>query len=207
MTGLSQEKELPSRTSLLQWFICRYRCTDLSLLAAYSRWSCLTLPVPSQFAKNTDILMKARSAGLELARINHSHCRDLIGGDWIQLKPPLFSVWSHHRKKPNVCLLSPISTSSLSPLPQSSPPFVAVLLAEPARTDLHAAVQRQPQRPQPYQLPQLLPWSVLPAADRTDQRDSEPWGQWPLAVCCQGLGVLHCGSKGKVVVSDVNFRI
>lgn len=36
MTDLSQEKKLPSRTSLLQWFRCRYLCTDLSLLAVYT---------------------------------------------------------------------------------------------------------------------------------------------------------------------------
>lgn len=106
-----------------------------------------------------------------------------------------------HRKKPNVCLLSPVFTSSLPPLSQSSPPVLAVLLAEPTRSPLHAAVQRQPQRLQPHQLPRLLSWSVLPAADRTDQRDGQPWGQRPLAVCCQGLGVLHRGPKGKDVVS------
>lgn len=80
------------------------------------------------------------------------------------LRPPLFGVSRCHWKKPNVCLLSPILTSSLPPLSPSAPP----ILAEHARTALHAAVQRQPQRPQPHQLPWLLPWGVLPAADRTD---------------------------------------
>lgn len=118
-----------------------------------------------------------------------------------QLKPPPFSVSRHHRKKPNVCLLSPVFTSSLPPLSQSSAPD----FAEPTRTNLHAAVQRQPQRLQHYQLPRLLSWSVLPAADRTDQRDGKPWGQRPLAVCCQGLGVLHSGSEGKHVISLKTF--
>lgn len=106
-----------------------------------------------------------------------------------------------HRKKPNVCLLSLVFTSSLPPLSQSSAPVLAVLLAEPARSALHAAVQRQPQRLQPHQLPRLLSWSVLPAADRPDQRDGQPRGQRPLAVCCQGPRVLHSGPKGKDVIS------
>lgn len=110
--------------------------------------------------------------------------------------PPLFSVSRRHWKKPNVCLLSPILTSSLPPLSPSAPPILAV-----ARSDLHPAVQRQPQRPQPHQLPQLLPWGLLPSADRIDQRDSEPGSQWPVAVLCQGPGVLYSGPEGKSLIS------
>ena len=120
------------------------------------------------------------------------------------VKPPLFSISRCHWKKPNVCLLSTILTSSLPPLSPSAPPVLdvhPVSVAEPARTALHSAVQRQPQRPQPHQFPRLLPWGVLPAADRTDQRDGEPGGQWPDAVLREGPGVLHCGPEGKGLIS------
>lgn len=63
------------------------------------------------------------------------------------LKIRLFRISLCHWKKTNVCLLSPILTSSLSPL---SPPAPPVLVAKRARTTLHAAIQWQPQRPQPY---------------------------------------------------------
>lgn len=112
------------------------------------------------------------------------------------LIPPLFRRLRRNWKKPNVCLLSPILTSSLPPLCPSAPPVLAI---HPVWTHLHTAVQRQSQRPQPHQLPQLFPWGVLPAADRTDQRDGEPGGQWPVAVCCEGPGVLHSGSEGRDV--------
>lgn len=108
-----------------------------------------------------------------------------------------------HRKKPNVCLLSPIFTSNLPPFCPSATLVLAVPpvpVAEPPRTTLHAAVQRQSQRPQLHQLPQLFPWGVLPAADWTDQRDSEPGSQRPVTVCCQGPGVLHSGPEGKTVI-------
>lgn len=213
MSDLSQEKEHPSRISLLQWFPRRCPCaesTDLSL------WACLQRKTMLEFAS-------ASSAGEKHWHLDeNAHCWPATHQDrpsppprahlrssdltWFcktQLKPPPpFSVFtsSPRRKKPNVCLLSPVFTSSLPPLSQPSPPVLAVLLAEPARCALHAAVQRQPQRLQPHQLPRLLPWSVLPAADRTDQRDGQPWGQRPLAVCCQGPGVLHSGPKGKDVV-------
>lgn len=108
-------------------------------------------------------------------------------------RPLSFSVSRGRWKKPNVCLLSPVLTSSLPPLSPSAPP----VLAKPAGATLHTAVERQPQHPQSYKLPRLLPWGVLPAADRTDQRDSKPRGQWPVAVCCKGPGVLHSGPKGK----------
>lgn len=62
------------------------------------------------------------------------------------LKPPPFSVSSCRWKKPNVCLLSPVLTSSLPPLSPSAPPVYPVPVAEPAWTTLHTAVQRQPQR-------------------------------------------------------------
>lgn len=120
----------------------------------------------------------------------------------VSKRRPSFSVSSCRRKKPNVCLLSPVLTSSLPPLSLSAPP---VLVAQFARTALRAAVQRQPQHPQPDQLPWLLPWGVLPAADRADQRDSEPGGQWPLTVCCQGPGVLHSGPKGKGLISFQHY--
>lgn len=104
------------------------------------------------------------------------------------------------RKKTNVCLLSPVLTSSLPPLSPSAPPVLAVHpvpFAEPTGATLHSAVQWQPQHPQSDKLPRLLQWGVLPAADRTDQRDGEPGGQRSVAVCCQGPGVLHSGPKGK----------
>lgn len=120
------------------------------------------------------------------------------------VKPPLFSISRCHWKKPNVCLLSTILTSSLPPLSLSAPPVLdvhPVSIAEPTRTAVHAAVQRQPQRPQPHKFPRLLPWGVLPAADRTDQRDGEPGGQWPDAVLREGPGVLHSGPEGKGLIS------
>lgn len=95
----------------------------------------------------------------------------------------------------NVCLLSSVLTPSRPPFSPSASPALAYL----ARTDLPAVVQRQPQCPQPHQLPQLLPWRLLLAADRTDQRDGEPGGHRPHFVGCQGPGVLHSGSKGKNV--------
>ena len=107
------------------------------------------------------------------------------------LNPPLFSSSRRHWKKPNVCLLSPVLSSSLPPLSPTAPPALV------AWTALHAAVQRQPQRPKPHQLPQLLPRGVLPAADRTDKRDGQPGGQWPVAVRREGPGVLHSGPEGK----------
>lgn len=105
------------------------------------------------------------------------------------------------RKKANVCLLSPVLTSSLPPLSPSAPPVLAVHpvpFAEPAGAPLHAAVQRQPQHPQSDKLPRLLQWGVLPAADRTDPGDGEPRGQRSVAVRCEGPGVLHRGPKGKI---------
>lgn len=87
MTDLSQEKEHPSRRSLLHWFRCRSPCTDLSLLAVYMFQSCSNVPMPSQFTKHTDILIKTRSAGLQHRRINHSHDWDLnCGGQPVTFK-------------------------------------------------------------------------------------------------------------------------
>lgn len=205
MSHLSQEKEHPSRIGLLQWFMCRClcaECTDLSepSIAEDNAWICQCLLSSWQcwhLDENTQCWLttfKDQSFPRLWAYLQRSNITCFCK---TQLKPPPFSVSRHHRKKPNVCLLTPVFTSSLPPLSQSSSP----VFAEPARTNLHAAVQRQPQRLQPYKLPWLLSWSVLPAADRTDQRDSQPRGQRPLAVCCQGLGVLHSGSKGKGVVS------
>lgn len=176
----------------------------------YSGKSCLKLPVASQLVKNTAHLDENTQCWLETHQDPSSPLlRAYLQEIQLHLLPHKTPIKvstvqrfsRHHRKKPNVCLLSPVFTSSLPPLSQSSPPVFAVLFAEPARSDLHAAVQRQPQRLQPHQLPRLLSWSVLPAADRTDQRDGQPGGQRPLAVCGQGLGVLHRGSKGKDVVS------
>lgn len=211
MSDLGQEKEHPSRISLLQWFLCRClcaACTDLSLSAVHSRRSCLNSPLPPQFMKNTDVPDENAQCCLKThqdqsfppvrARPRRSNITCFCK---TQLKPPTVQRPTSPSEEPNVCLLSLVFTSSLPPLSQPSPP----VFAEPTRTDLHAAVQRQPQPLQPYQLPRLLPWSVLPAADRTDQRDGKPRGQRPLAVCCQGPGVLHSGSKGKDVVSLKTF--
>lgn len=125
-----------------------------------------------------------------------SQVRHLVSSDLTHTS----TVERCRRKKPNVCLLSPVLTSSLPPLSPSAPPVLAVHpvpFAEPAGAPVHSAVQRQPQHPQSDKLPWLLQWGVLPAADRTDQRDGEPGGQRSVAVCCEGPGVLHSRPKGK----------
>lgn len=152
-------------------------------------------------------MIKNHSADSQEPRLSLSRA-DCVFYFFLQT-PPSFSVSRCRWKKPNVCLLSPVLTSSLPPLSPSAPPVLAVPLAKPAGATLHTAVERQPQHPQSYKLPRLLPWGVLPAADRTDQRDSKPRGQWPVAVCCKGPGVLHSGPKGKgpvvLLASFVSF--
>lgn len=129
-----------------------------------------------------------------------SPCENLVSAHLKEKRLLPFDASRCRRKKPNVCLLSPVLTSSLPPLSPSAPPVLAVHplpFTEPAGAPLHAAVQRQPQHPQSDKLPRLLQWGVLPAADRADQGDGQPRGQRPVAVCGQGPGVLHCGPKGK----------
>lgn len=137
MSDLSQEKEHPSRISLLQWFVCRCLCaesTDLSLWAAYSGRSCLNLPMPSRFMKNTDILMKTRSAGLRHTGINHSHdwgliCRDPASPVSAKLNQSL------HRSAFHV-------TIGRNPMSASSPPSLP-------RAFLHSLSPHRPSSPSP----------------------------------------------------------
>ena len=103
------------------------------------------------------------------------------------------------RKNPNVYLLPRVLTSSLRPLAPSAPPVLAahpVSVAQPAGATLQPALQRQPQRLQPHQLPGLFPWRVLPAPDRTHQGDGQPGGGGRVAVRRQGPGVLHRRPEG-----------